>query len=120
MKTHTTIGASILAGSGSSWCSSRRRWRSLTTSAGRHRLPDGLAGDEIPLVGRICAVGDVFEPSSLLALKAPWPIDECWLPSAAFTAAISIRGSWTHSCRLPGNSTASGFRRRPGQRGDAA
>ena len=39
--------------------------------------PQGLAGEAIPLVGRICAVCDVFD--ALLSprpYKEPWPVEE--------------------------------------------
>jgi cyclic di-GMP phosphodiesterase len=62
MKQHTTIGASILHGSPSEVLqmgetialSHHERW----DGAG---YPQGLAEDAIPLVGRICAVADVFD-----------------------------------------------------------
>jgi CHASE2 domain-containing sensor protein len=78
MKTHTTIGASILAGSSS------RLVRLAETIALTHHehwngggYPRGLRGEEIPLVGRICAICDVFD--ALLSprpYKDPWPIDD--------------------------------------------
>ena len=78
MKTHTTIGASILSGSKSALVqmaeqiarSHHERW----DGSG---YPDGLEGDEIPLAARICAVCDVFD--ALLSprpYKAPWPLPE--------------------------------------------
>ena len=39
--------------------------------------PRGLRGEEIPLVGRICAVGDVFDALiSARPYKRAWPIDD--------------------------------------------
>ena len=78
MKTHTTIGASILSGSKSALVqmaeeiarSHHERW----DGSG---YPDGLRGDEIPLAARICAVCDVFD--ALLSprpYKAPWPLPD--------------------------------------------
>lgn len=62
MKTHTVIGAEILAGSRSSVL------RGAETIARSHHenwdgtgYPDGLIGDEIPLEARIVAVADVFD-----------------------------------------------------------
>ena len=78
MKTHTTIGASILAGSGSELVqlaetialTHHERWDGTG-------YPDGVAGDEIPLVGRVCAVCDVFDALlSARPYKDPWPLDE--------------------------------------------
>jgi hypothetical protein len=62
MKSHTTIGAQILAGSASPLV------RLAETVARTHHerwdgggYPDGLRGESIPLAGRICAVCDVFD-----------------------------------------------------------
>jgi putative two-component system response regulator len=62
MKSHTTIGAKLLANSPSELLrcgeviarSHHERW----DGSG---YPDGLAGERIPLWGRICAVSDVFD-----------------------------------------------------------
>jgi HD-GYP domain-containing protein (c-di-GMP phosphodiesterase class II) len=62
VKTHAAVGARILSGSGSDLLgtaeliarSHHERW----DGAG---YPDGLAGDAIPLVGRLVAVADVFD-----------------------------------------------------------
>jgi putative two-component system response regulator len=62
MQQHTVIGAHLLHGSPSELLqmgetiaiSHHERW----DGAG---YPEGLAGDAIPLVGRICAVADVFD-----------------------------------------------------------
>jgi CHASE2 domain-containing sensor protein len=77
MKTHTTIGARILSGSRSPLV------RMAETIALTHHerwdgsgYPAGLAGEDIPLVGRICAVCDVFD--ALLSdrpYKVAWPVD---------------------------------------------
>ena len=74
MKTHTTIGASILSGSKSALVqmaeqialSHHERW----DGSG---YPEGLKGDEIPLAARICAVCDVFD-----ALLSPRPYKDAW------------------------------------------
>ena len=62
MKEHTLIGARILAGADSDLL------RAGEVIARTHHerwdgsgYPDGLAGEEIPLHGRICAVADVFD-----------------------------------------------------------
>ena len=74
MKTHTTIGAELLAGSASPLV------RMAETIARSHHerwdgdgYPDGLTGEEIPLVGRICAVCDVFD-----ALVSARPYKGSW------------------------------------------
>jgi len=62
MKRHTVIGARILRGSPSPMLqageviaiSHHERW----DGSG---CPEGLAGERIPLLGRICAVADVFD-----------------------------------------------------------
>jgi hypothetical protein len=78
MRRHTTIGAELLAGSSS------EVMRMAEEIARTHHerwdgtgYPAGLAGEAIPLVGRICAVCDVFD--ALLSdrpYKEPWPVPE--------------------------------------------
>jgi len=76
MKAHTTAGAALLAGSRSPLLqmaevvarTHHERW----DGSG---YPYGLRGDEIPLVGRICAICDVFDAlCSEREYKAPWPL----------------------------------------------
>jgi CHASE2 domain-containing sensor protein len=78
MKSHTTIGADLLAGSRSPLVqmgeviarTHHERW----DGSG---YPAGLAGDDIPLVGRICAVADVFDAlTSPRPYKQAWPVDD--------------------------------------------
>ena len=78
IKQHTTIGAEILSGSGSSLLklaeqialSHHERW-----SGGGY--PRGLREDAIPLVGRIVAVADVFDAlTHERPYKRAWPLDE--------------------------------------------
>ena len=78
MRRHTTVGAEILAGSESPIVrmaeeiamTHHERW----DGSG---YPRGLRGEAIPLVGRICAVGDVFDALiSARSYKQAWPIDE--------------------------------------------
>jgi CHASE2 domain-containing sensor protein len=78
MKTHTTAGARVLAGSSSPLV------QMAETIARTHHerwdgsgYPAGLRGEEIPLVGRVCAVCDVFD--GLLAkrpYKDPWSVGD--------------------------------------------
>jgi response regulator RpfG family c-di-GMP phosphodiesterase len=75
---HTAIGAELLAGSRSKLVQAaevialthHERW----DGAG---YPAGLAGEEIPLAGRICAICDVFDALvSNRPYKAAWPVEE--------------------------------------------
>jgi len=54
MKTHTIIGAKILDGSNSEILQIHEKWNG-------QGYPYGLAGEAIPLVGRIVALADVFD-----------------------------------------------------------
>jgi putative two-component system response regulator len=78
MKSHPQIGAEILAGSRSPVVQMGR-----TIALTHHErwdgsgYPAGLAGEEIPIEGRICAVCDVFD--ALLTerpYKQPWPLQD--------------------------------------------
>ena len=78
MKRHTTIGADLLSGSRSPLVqmgeviarTDHERWDGCG-------YPAGLAGVDIPLVGRICAVCDVFDALiSDRLYKRAWSIDE--------------------------------------------
>lgn len=78
MKTHTTIGAKILSGSGFDLLrlaeeialTHHERW----DGAG---YPHGLAGDQIPLAGRIVAIADVFDAvTSARPYKTAWSVEE--------------------------------------------
>ena len=90
MKTHTTIGAKIL-GAGDS------EYMSLGTiiALSHHEkwdgsgYPSGMSGEDIPLVGRICAVADVFDAlTSRRPYKPPFPVDDA--------LAIMRQGRGTH------------------------
>jgi cyclic di-GMP phosphodiesterase len=77
MKTHTTIGASILSGSGSALIQ-----LSQTIALTHHEhwdgggYPHGVSGEAIPLEGRICGICDVFDALlSARPYKDPWPFD---------------------------------------------
>jgi CHASE2 domain-containing sensor protein len=76
MRRHTTAGADMLAGSRAPIMrmaeqialTHHERW----DGSG---YPQGLAGEAIPLVGRICAVCDVFDALlSRRPYKEPWPL----------------------------------------------
>jgi CHASE2 domain-containing sensor protein len=74
MKTHATIGANILSGSTSSLM---QLAESIALTHHEHwdgrGYPYGLAGEAIPIAGRICAVCDVFD-----ALLSPRPYKDAW------------------------------------------
>jgi len=81
MKTHTTCGARLLDGSGSPVLqmatviaeSHHERWDGTG-------YPAGLAGEAIPLVGRIVAVADVFDALTHdRPYKSAWPVHEAIL-----------------------------------------
>ena len=85
METHTVIGARMLEGSPSELIEAGRivalthheRW-----DGGGY--PRGLAGDEIPLWGRICAVIDVFDAlTTHRAYRQPLPVREALAELAA-------------------------------------
>jgi CHASE2 domain-containing sensor protein len=89
MKTHTTIGARILAGSRSALVQMAE-----TIAASHHErwdgsgYPEGLKGEEIPLAGRICAVCDVFD-----ALLSPRPYKDGWPLADVLEELARVRGS---------------------------
>jgi hemerythrin-like metal-binding protein len=77
MQTHTGIGVNILKGNDALIAAAR-------DIAGSHHerwdgkgYPQGLKGEEIPLLARICAVADVFDAlTSTRPYKKPWSIEE--------------------------------------------
>jgi two-component system, response regulator RpfG len=78
MQAHPRIGYDILKGSPSKYLS-----MGAIIALGHHEkfdgsgYPNGLHGDDIPLVARIVAVADVFDALvSKRPYKDPWPIDE--------------------------------------------
>ena len=78
MQLHTTIGEEVLAGSESSLIQLAAK-----IAATHHEhwngqgYPRGLIGEEIPLVGRIAAVADVFDALvSQRPYKKPWSIED--------------------------------------------
>ncbi|HEY1688552.1 MAG TPA: CHASE2 domain-containing protein [Solirubrobacteraceae bacterium] len=77
MKAHTTTGASLLADARSPLLQiaqdvARTHHERFDGSG----YPVGLAGEQIPLVGRICAIADVFDAlSTARPYKEPWPLE---------------------------------------------
>jgi putative two-component system response regulator len=88
MKTHTTIGAKILGGSSSTILK-----QAAAIALTHHEkwdgsgYPLGLAGDQIPLAGRIVAVADVFD-----ALTHERPYKRAWTQQAAIEHIKSLGG----------------------------
>ena len=78
MKTHTTIGAEMLAGHGS------ELMQMASDIAYTHHekwdgsgYPRNLRGEEIPLAGRIVAISDVFDAlTSERPYKKAWPVEQ--------------------------------------------
>ncbi|MEA2492108.1 MAG: cyclic di-GMP phosphodiesterase [Thermoleophilaceae bacterium] len=77
MQTHTLIGSQILAGS-----RSRLLQVGETIAITHHErwdgrgYPNGLAGDDIPIAGRVTAVADVFDALNFSRpYKDAWPLD---------------------------------------------
>ncbi len=78
MKTHATLGAELLSHSSSPVL------KMAAVIAGTHHewwngagYPDGLAGEDIPLVGRVVAVADVFDALTHdRPYKPAWPLDQ--------------------------------------------
>jgi len=89
MRGHAVIGAKILSGSSSLLIRQSRvialthheRWDGTG-------YPGGLAGEDIPLAGRIVGLSDVFDAlTSRRPYKEPWPFEE------AVQAIVQDRGS---------------------------
>jgi response regulator RpfG family c-di-GMP phosphodiesterase len=88
MKSHAEIGASILAGSRSPML------QEAETIARTHHerwdgsgYPAGMAGEEIPLGGRICAICDVYD-----ALVSERPYKRAWSREEALAEIAAQRG----------------------------
>lgn len=87
MKTHTNIGVSILMGNDALIAAAR-------DIAGSHHerwdgtgYPQGLAGEQIPILARICSVADVFD-----ALTSKRPYKNAWTVEDATAWIISESG----------------------------
>lgn len=89
MKTHASIGYEILKDSASPYMQ-----LAATIALSHHEkfdgsgYPQGLAGDDIPLVGRIVAVADVFD-----ALTSPRPYKTAWDTDQARRFLVEGRGA---------------------------
>lgn len=84
MKTHTDIGVTILTGNDALIAAARdiagshhERWDGMG-------YPQGLKGEQIPILARICSVADVFDAlTSTRPYKKAWSVDEAsaWIIS---------------------------------------
>jgi putative two-component system response regulator len=89
IKTHTILGARMLSGSDSVFLKMAE-----TIALNHHEkwdgrgYPHGLRGDEIPLVGRICAIADVFD-----ALSSTRPYKEAWSFERTMTEINNLKGT---------------------------
>lgn len=90
MKTHTTLGAQLLAGSANPLIQMAQ-----TIALCHHERWDGegypprLRGQQIPLAGRVCAIAEVYD-----ALMSKRRYKEAWAPEEVL--AEIARGSGTH------------------------
>ncbi len=76
IKTHTLIGESAL-GSSPLFCLERQCARHHHEWWNGQGYPDGLAGEDIPLVARITSVADVFDAlATRRPYKDPWPLQK--------------------------------------------
>lgn len=89
MKTHTNIGVSILTGNDALNAAAR-------DIAGSHHehwdgtgYPQGLAGEQIPILARICSVADVFD-----ALASVRPYKKAWTVEDATAYVVSESGKY--------------------------
>lgn len=89
MKTHTTIGAQLLTGSNSPVMqmaqeialTHHEKWDGTG-------YPQGFKGKEIPLIGHICAVCDVFDAlTSMRPYKKAWPVE------VAINEIVKLKGA---------------------------
>jgi len=88
MKTHTEIGSRLLTGADNLILTAKEIAASHHEHWDGGGYPDGLKGEEIPLLARICAVADVFDAlTSARPYKNPWPVHEAvdWVRQQAGT-----------------------------------
>ncbi|MBK9160873.1 MAG: bacteriohemerythrin [Nitrosomonadales bacterium] len=86
MQTHTEIGVSILTGKDPMIVAARDIAGSHHEQWDGSGYPRGLAGEEIPLMARICAVADVFDAlTSVRPYKKSWSVEDAsgWVSAQA-------------------------------------
>jgi hemerythrin-like metal-binding protein len=94
MKLHTTVGAQLLNQAQLMMGESDYLKLGAEIALTHHEwfdgsgYPEGLAGEAIPLAGRICAIADVFDAlTSRRPYKSPWSIDY------AIAQVLALRGT---------------------------
>ncbi|ANO34545.1 two-component system response regulator [Vibrio breoganii] len=89
MKTHVNIGGDILYGSNNSAVLQLAHTVAMThhEKFNGKGYPAGISGEDIPLVGRISAIADVFD-----ALTSPRPYKKAWDTEDAFQLLVDERG----------------------------
>jgi len=88
MKTHADIGSRLLTGDDILIQAAREIAVSHHERWDGQGYPQGLAGEAIPLLARICAVSDVFDAlTSTRPYKEAWPLDEAiaWIRAGSGT-----------------------------------
>lgn len=87
MKKHTTIGVTILEGKDDLIAAARDIAGSHHERWDGNGYPQGLSGNSIPLLARICAVADVFD-----ALTSSRPYKKAWAVDDAYNWIVSESG----------------------------
>lgn len=87
MKTHTNIGVTILTGNDSLIAAARDIAGSHHERWNGKGYPQGLAGEQIPILARVCSVADVFD-----ALTSTRPYKKAWTVEDATDWIISESG----------------------------
>jgi len=89
IKTHTTLGAKMLSGSDSVFLKMAE-----TIALSHHEkwdgrgYPNAIRGEDIPLVGRICAIADVFD-----ALSSERPYKRAWTFEETMAEILRLKGT---------------------------
>jgi len=77
MQSHTTIGAKILSSNAPLITAARTIALTHHEQWDGSGYPAGLAGEQIPLHGRLCAIADVFDALTMARpYKQPWPLEQ--------------------------------------------